>query len=71
MTPGQHEAPGQSPEGGAVLRILIDLSRNDGGIEGVVSAEGSDPATRFSGWLELMALLDALWVRSNQKRREG
>jgi hypothetical protein len=37
----------------------------------MVSAEGSDPATRFSGWLELMALLDALWVRSNQKRREG
>ena len=67
----QDQALGQSPEGGSGLRILIDLSRDDACIEGVVSAEGSDPAARFSGWLELMALLDALWIRSNQERREG
>lgn len=52
---------------GAGLRILVNLSRKDGGVEGVVSAEGSHPAARFSGRLELMALLDALWTRSHQQ----
>jgi hypothetical protein len=52
------------------LRILVDLGRKDGGVEGVVSVEGLDLSARFSGWLELMALLDALWMRTDQKRGE-
>ena len=53
------------------MRIFVDLSRKDADIEGVVSIEGSEPTARFSGWLELMALLDALWMRSDQEGREG
>ncbi len=53
------------------LRILVELSRKDAGVEGVVSVEGSHPSARFSGWLELMALLDALWIRSDQERRQA
>ena len=78
MAPEQQDrAPNQWSEGRAIekaqpagggLRILVDLSRKDGDVEGEVSVEGSDPATRFSGWLELMALLDALWTRSHQER---
>ncbi|HZI38164.1 MAG TPA: hypothetical protein VFF24_07650 [Acidimicrobiia bacterium] len=52
------------------LRILVDLGRKDGGVEGMVSVEGLDLSARFSGWLELMALLDALWMRTDQKRGE-
>jgi hypothetical protein len=71
MAPRQHDrAPGRRPKED-VVRILIDLSRKDAGVEGVVWAEGSDPSARFSGWLELMALLDALWIRNKQERSEG
>jgi len=43
------------------VRILIELNRTeDDRVEGVVSTEGSDEASSFSGWLELLALLETM-----------
>jgi hypothetical protein len=52
------------------LRILVDVSRTDEAFEGVVSAEGSAVAVPFSGWLEFMALVDAVCRRCDEERGE-
>jgi hypothetical protein len=60
----------RATEQGDRLRILVEVSRTEHGFEGVVSAEGSDVVTPFSGWLEFMALVDAVWRLRNEERGE-
>jgi hypothetical protein len=46
-------------QGVRVVRILVELSRDaSGAVEGSVISEGSDEAEPFSGWLELLRLLE-------------
>jgi hypothetical protein len=56
------------------LRILIELNRTqDDRVEGVVSTEGSDETRSFSGWLELLALLEVVGSptrRNHERERE-
>jgi hypothetical protein len=42
------------------LRLVIDLNRGADGIEGVIKVAGSDKPQPFSGWLELLRLLEGL-----------
>jgi hypothetical protein len=42
-----------------VVRILVELSRDaSGAVTGSVTCEGSDEVEPFSGWLELLRLLE-------------
>ena len=41
------------------MRFVIDVVRTDDDrVEGLVTSEGRDHAVRFSGWLELLHLLE-------------
>jgi hypothetical protein len=43
------------------MRILLDLTRTENsGLEGTVSLEGSNERASFSGWYELLALLERM-----------
>ena len=42
------------------MRFVVELRRVNDGVEGVVIPEGTDERTPFSGWLELLRLLDEL-----------
>jgi hypothetical protein len=42
------------------LRLIIDLYAGADGIEGVINVAGSDEPQPFSGWLELLRLLEGL-----------
>ncbi len=41
------------------MRFVIDLRHTDQGVEGQVTREGATAAEPFSGWLELLRLLEA------------
>jgi hypothetical protein len=41
------------------MRFVVDLRPTDQGVEGEVLREGSAVAEPFSGWLELLRLLEA------------
>jgi hypothetical protein len=41
------------------MRFVLDLRHTDQGVEGEVLREGSAVAEPFSGWLELLRLLEA------------
>jgi hypothetical protein len=40
------------------MRFVVDLRHTDQGVEGEVLREGSAVAEPFSGWLELLRLLE-------------
>jgi hypothetical protein len=40
------------------MRFVVDLRPNDQGVEGEVLREGSAVAEPFSGWMELLRLLE-------------
>jgi hypothetical protein len=43
-----------------VVRILVELHRNEVGlVEGMVTEDGDGPTQPFYGWLELLRLLEA------------
>lgn len=41
------------------MRILLDVTSNERTCQGTLSVEGSDQTSWFSGWFELLALLEA------------
>lgn len=46
-------------EGAAgVARFVVELARSGDAVTGSVSVEGGEAAVTFSGWLELLALLE-------------
>jgi hypothetical protein len=49
------------------LRLVIELDRTEDGIEGVVIFEGSNPPQHFSGWLELLRLLETAITSAGQE----
>jgi hypothetical protein len=50
------------------LRIVIELVRNgSGGVHGVLFHEGEEEPQRFSGWLELLRLLEELGAAGNDE----
>jgi hypothetical protein len=47
----------ESTRGGRV-RFIVELRHSDDGVEGEVTPEGATEPQRFSGWLELLQLLE-------------
>jgi hypothetical protein len=46
-------------QGGTEMRFLIDVQRTpDDRVEGVVLPEGGEVGSTFSGWMELLSLLE-------------
>ncbi len=41
----------------AVVRFVVEVRSDGGGVAGTVASDGG-PAAPFSGWLELLALLE-------------
>jgi hypothetical protein len=53
-----------------VVRILVELRRDaTGAVEGSITSEGSDEAEPFSGWLELLRLLEDAAARRDDPER--
>jgi hypothetical protein len=48
------------------LRFIVDLRHTDDGVEGEVTPEGATEPQRFSGWLELLQLLEPPAVGSTK-----
>lgn len=42
------------------MRFVVELHHLNDGVEGVVIPQGSDEQVPFSGWLELLRLLEEL-----------
>ena len=40
------------------MRFIVELRHSDDGIEGEVTPEGATEPQHFSGWLELLRLLE-------------
>jgi hypothetical protein len=49
-----------------VDRVVIEFRRAEGPMSGRFLAEGQDEPQRFSGWLELLALLENARVPADQ-----
>jgi hypothetical protein len=54
------------------VRFLIDVLRTeDDRVEGVVTREGGETPVRFSGWLELMHVLEPAAVDDRRNAAPG
>jgi hypothetical protein len=43
---------------GGYVRFIVELRHSDDGVEGEVIPEGTTEPQRFSGWLQLLRLLE-------------
>jgi hypothetical protein len=50
-----------------VQRVVIELRRGEGPMSGHFLAEGQHQPQPFSGWLELLALLEIARLRADQE----
>ena len=54
------------------MRFIVDLHRTDeGGVEGAVTADEPGEPRYFTGWLELLRMLEGVEVSSSLRRHEG
>jgi hypothetical protein len=50
------------------LRFIVELRDTNEGVEGEVTPEGATEPQRFSGWLELLRLLEPPVARGVERR---
>ena len=50
------------------MRFIVELRHSDDGVEGEVTREGATEPQRFSGWLELLRLLEPPQGRGTEER---
>jgi hypothetical protein len=61
----------QAVNQGSPVRLVLEFTRTpDGRIEGVLVREGAEPHS-FSGWLDLLRLLEAASASSAKPSAEG
>jgi hypothetical protein len=49
------------------VRFIVELHHTGDGVDGEVTAEGATESQRFSGWLELLRLLEPPPTQGNEE----
>jgi hypothetical protein len=52
-------------------RVILEITRSQGGFEGTLLDEGADEPVVFTGWLELLTLLETPHPARNPSRLSG